>query len=70
MAIEALADNITDHQEIYINKVFDFNSFDVVSDDLGSALHDITSELHKYMKWFRVLSRDHSLPQDEKRKYT
>ena len=66
MAIEAPADNTTDHQETNIIKVFDFNSPNIDIFDLRTTLCDIASEL--YMKWFRFLSRDHSLLQKEKEK--
>ena len=68
-----MAKNAKDKQSLNIHnvnldEVFDFNSPDVDMDDLRTALRDITHDLHQYMKWFRVLSKDHSLLQEEKKK--
>lgn len=57
-----------DHHELDISEVFNFDSPDVDIFDLRTDLCDITSKLHKYMKWFRVLSRDQSILQEEKEK--
>ena len=37
-------------------------------DDLRTASKAVTTDLHQYMKWFKVLSKDYSLAQSEKKK--
>lgn len=63
-----MAREVNKNKELSIEEVFDFNSPDVNMEDLRTALHAVTSDLHKYMKWFKVLSKDYSLAQTEKEK--
>ena len=58
----------TNRKELSLEEVFDFNSSDVSMDDLRTALQAVTTDLHQYMKWFKVLSKDYSLAQSEKEK--
>lgn len=56
-----IVDQVIDH-----NEVFDFNSPNITEHDLRTVIRDVSTELHKFMRWCRTLSKDYSLFQEEK----